>query len=262
MKHFIFVSLLMCLIGAAIFSGCGGGNGGNGGNGGLTSDYNLNLTVDPEGAGDVQLKPIGGKYQKNTEVTLTPEAQEGYEFREWAGPNGDEVVPKYDRWTIKMDGHKQITATFSELKEDQVAAPTASPLGGMVTVDTEITLITTTDGAIIYFAVDGNDPTTDSTVYSDTQKPVVPAGGMTLKAFAVKEGMVDSNIATFVYSTITEQPGEQVTHDVGGVDFRMRQAPGGLTFPLGMFTETATIDHSFWIGETEVTYELWEKVYT
>lgn len=252
----------MCLIGAAIFSGCGGGNGGNGGNGGLTSDYNLNLTVDPEGAGDVQLKPIGGKYQKNTEVTLTLEAQEGYEFREWAGPNGDEVVPKYDRWTIKMDGHKQITATFSELKEDQVAAPTASPLGGKVTVDTEITLITTTDGAIIYFAVDGTDPTTGSAVYTDATKPVVPAGGMTLKAFAVKEGMVDSNIVTFVYSTYTEQPGEQVIHNVGGVDFRMRLAPGGLTFPSGMFDDTATIDYGFWIGETEVTYELWHEVYS
>ncbi|HBK67080.1 MAG TPA: hypothetical protein DDZ91_00425, partial [Firmicutes bacterium] len=36
----------------------------------------------------------------------------------------------------------------------------------------------------------------------------------------------------------------------------------GLTFPFGMFTATATIDYAFWIGETEVTYELWNKVYT
>ena len=258
----MFIPLIALLICAIIFSGCGGGKGGNGGNGGSTSDYTLNLAVEPKAAGAVLLEPAGGKYAKGTEVTLTPAAEGGYEFREWTGPDGDQVIAKYDRWTIKMDGHKQIVASFNKLELNQVATPTASPLGGKVTVDTEITLATTTDGAIIYYTFDGTNPTTGSVSYSDAAKPRVPAGGMTLKAFAAKEGMLDSNIVTFVYSIIIETPGEESNHNVGGVDFSMRRAPGGLTFPFGMFDGTATINDDFWIGETEVTYELWEEVYT
>lgn len=160
-----------------------------------------------------------------------------------------------------MNGHKQVTALFSELKKDQVAAPIASPLGGMVRVGTEVTLTTVTAGATIYYTVDGSQPTTGSTVYSEAQKPVVPANGMSLKAFAVKDGMLPSNIVTFVYSTYDEMPVEQAAHQVGGVDFRMRRAPAGLTFPFGMFDTETTIDYAYWIGETEVTYALWSEVY-
>lgn len=263
MKPAKLIFLLTCFLVATLCSGCGnnGRKGGGGGNGGVTPDYTLRVTIDPKGAGVVLLNPSGGEYAKNTEVTLTPVAGEGYEFSGWAGPNGDDVVVKYDRWTINMNGHKQVTATFVELKEDQVAAPTASPLGGKVLVDTEITLTTSTEGATIYYTVDGTKPTTGSTAYSDTQKPVVPAGGMTLKAFAVKEGMKDSNITTFVYSTYSDQPIGQIAHQVGGVEFRMRRAPAGLTFPVGMYSDTATINYAYWIGETEVTYELWSQVY-
>lgn len=259
----MFISLTVFLICTVIFSGCSGGNGGNGGNGDITPDYyTLNLTVDPKEAGVVLLTPEGGTYQKNTEVTLTPAAEDGYEFSGWGGPDMDDVAAKDNRWIIIMDDHKQLVASFAELEQNQVAAPTASPLGGRVAVDTEITLTTTTAGATIYFTVDGTDPTRDADEYSNDDKPGVPAGGMTVKAFAVKEGMLDSNIATFVYSTITVQPVEKITYDVGGVSFSMRRAPEGLTFPFGMYYDTATIDYAFWIGETEVTYELWSQVYT
>jgi len=253
LKCLFVTAFVICTV---LFSGCSE----KGGKGNLASDYILNLTVDPEEGGEVWLDPPGGKYRKNTEVTLTPVAEAGYEFGEWTGPNGDEVVAKNNRWTIEMDGHKQLVASFTELEPNQVAAPTALPLGGRVPADTEITLTTTTNGATIYYTVDGTDPTIENgVVYSNDNKPVVPGGGMTLKAFALKDGMSDSNIATFFYTTITV---EAVTHNVGGIDFSMRLAPGGVTFPFGMFTDTVTIDHAFWISETEVTCELWHAVYT
>jgi sulfatase modifying factor 1 len=44
------------------------------------------------------------------------------------------------------------------------------------------------------------------------------------------------------------------------ISFNMMYVPGG-TFPTGMDDSgTATVD-GFWMGETEVTYELWKKVY-
>ena len=49
---------------------------------------------------------------------------------------------------------------------------------------------------------------------------------------------------------------------VAGVHFNMRYVPGG-TFPTGTADDgTATVGTGFWIGETEVTYELWSGVYS
>jgi hypothetical protein len=267
MRRPAFIFLITVLFCTVIFSGCGGGgvgNGGSGGNGGgHTEYYTLNVTVVPSGAGVVWLnpEPIGGSYQKNTEVTLTPAAEEGYEFSGWGGPNKDDVKARFDKWIIVMDGNKQLVANFTEVKPDQVAVPTASPLGGNVAVGTEITLTTVTQGATIYYTVDGTDPTEDANEYSADNKPQVPEGGMTLKAFAVKEGMLDSNIATFVYTTPVVQPIESTTYSLDEVSFKMCRAPAGLTFPIGMYSDTATIDYAYWLGETEVTYGLWSEVY-
>ncbi len=57
--------------------------------------------------------------------------------------------------------------------------------------------------------------------------------------------------------------GDSATYTVDGVNFTMVYVPGGLTFPTGVNDEgDATVDDAYWITDTEVTYELWEKVYT
>jgi formylglycine-generating enzyme required for sulfatase activity len=53
--------------------------------------------------------------------------------------------------------------------------------------------------------------------------------------------------------------------DSGGdsVSFTMVYVPGGITFPTGLDDSgTETVSDAYWIGETEVTYELWSAVYT
>ena len=56
--------------------------------------------------------------------------------------------------------------------------------------------------------------------------------------------------------------GYTVTSTADGVSFVMVYVPGG-TFPIGLNDgDTATIANAYWIGETEVTYELWYRVYT
>ncbi len=53
---------------------------------------------------------------------------------------------------------------------------------------------------------------------------------------------------------------EQMNHSASGVGFNMRLAPAA-TFPTGIDNSgTATVDHDFWVAETEVTYELWYTV--
>ncbi|HOW81303.1 MAG TPA: SUMF1/EgtB/PvdO family nonheme iron enzyme [Spirochaetota bacterium] len=56
--------------------------------------------------------------------------------------------------------------------------------------------------------------------------------------------------------------GDKRTFIAGDLSFRMAYVPGGITFPTGM-TDIGVIesDDAFWIGETEVTFELWNTVY-
>ncbi len=66
--------------------------------------------------------------------------------------------------------------------------------------------------------------------------------------------------------TVTETAGvvgDSVTYTTGSVSFDMVYVPGGLTFPTDIDDDpTADVANNFLIGQTEVTYELWEAVRT
>ncbi|MGS0765296.1 S-layer homology domain-containing protein [Syntrophomonas curvata] len=87
----------------------------------------------------------------------------------------------------------------------QVMAPTATPpAGSYITVPT-VTLSTTTTGAAIYYTIDGSDPKTSNTraVYST---PFNVAASATVKAYAVKTGMSDSQVVSFAYTIASAPP--------------------------------------------------------
>ena len=61
-------------------------------------------------------------------------------------------------------------------------------------------------------------------------------------------------------TTADVAPGDAAQYRAAGVQFTVRHVPGA-TFPTGLDDRgEATVDHDFWIGETEVTYELWHAV--
>ncbi len=80
---------------------------------------------------------------------------------------------------------------------DVVATPTFSVAPGAVSAGTQVTIACATEGATIYYTIDGSNPTAASQVYST---PVVVDKAMTLKALAVKAGMDDSSVATAEYT--------------------------------------------------------------
>ena len=95
--------------------------------------------------------------------------------------------------------------------EGTVAAPQADPQTGAVASGTEITLTTSTSGALIYYTLDGSDPSDETNeareLYSADNMPVITED-CTLKAAAVLEG-VYSAVQTLQYTVSgSGEPGD------------------------------------------------------
>lgn len=83
-------------------------------------------------------------------------------------------------------------------------SPVANPASGSEVVGgSKIELSSETDGASIYYTLDGETPTTESTLYNNTNKVTMPNDDCTLKAIAVKNGMSNSLVAEFSYTLPT-----------------------------------------------------------
>jgi hypothetical protein len=98
-----------------------------------------------------------------------------------------------------------------------VAAPSVNPITNSLLGGTRITLSTATGGADIYYTLDGSEPTSSDSAYTD---PILitgtPGTAITVKAIALKAGMADSTIMTKQYTIaepgsliITATPGNQ-----------------------------------------------------
>lgn len=92
----------------------------------------------------------------------------------------------------------------------KVQAVTASPNQGAVEKGAFVELATATEGAIIYYTTDKTEPTPNSPVYT---KPIEITQSTTIKAFAVKEDLDNSEITVFDY-VISE--GNLRIHDIQG----------------------------------------------
>ena len=109
----------------------------------------------------------------------------------------------------------------------------ASHVGG-VTAGTNVTLSTITEGATIYYTLDGSTPTTASTKYTGG---ITVNQSMTIKALAAKEGLTNSAIATFVFEII--DTGNATISDIQGAghlspyaDLTVTDVEGIVTFVL------------------------------
>ena len=77
-----------------------------------------------------------------------------------------------------------------------VDTPLFSPEGGSYTETQIVTISCETEGAIIYYTLDGTNPTENSEVYNS---PLTISETTIVKAVAMKDGYDNSAIATTVY---------------------------------------------------------------
>lgn len=145
----------------------------------LTNDY---LTSTLSLSAGKRLYPIAPKAANNANKIVLPvfgpDGVTQIGFREVA------EVPKSNGGNIQ-----------SGLK--QVAPVTASVASGAVAASTKVTLSTATTGADIYYTTDGKQPTSASTKYT---AQITISAATTIKAIAIKAGMVPSDIQTFEYT--------------------------------------------------------------
>lgn len=80
---------------------------------------------------------------------------------------------------------------------NKVATPVFSPDSGTFILSKEIRISCATEGATIYYTLDGTIPDTSSFKYNS---PILINSSTTIKAYAVKDGMEDSDTASASYT--------------------------------------------------------------
>ncbi|MFS0921621.1 chitobiase/beta-hexosaminidase C-terminal domain-containing protein, partial [Brevibacillus sp. 179-C 1.1 NHS] len=116
---------------------------------------------------------------------------------------------------------------------DQVAKPVADPSGGVVPSGAKVTLSSSTEGATVYYTTDGSTPSRSSVEYTG---PIEVTSEITIKAIAVKEGMLDSEVMEEHYTILLpDQVAKPVADPSGGV------VPSGTKVTLSSSTEGATV---------------------
>jgi len=116
-------------------------------------------------------------------------------------------------------GGKSVTFYVNVIDPDleTVETPTADPVAGTYSGTLTVTLSTETEDAVIYYTLDGTEPTVSSTVYNSS---FLISHSSLLKAFAVKENMNDSDILTAEYTfTFAAVPGLTLVPDNGKITY-------------------------------------------
>ena len=80
-----------------------------------------------------------------------------------------------------------------------VSLPSFNPAGGDYSSTQNVSISCATEDAVVYYTIDGSNPTEESNVYTS---PIQVSSSTTIKAFAKKDGMMNSGIASATYNII------------------------------------------------------------
>ena len=168
-------------------------------------------------------------------TNLSSFESEGFAKKEWTG--------KAQSVTLTANGNVRInTATVTFAAKAEIDAPTITE--GSKTFDEPFTTtITATEGAKIYYTLNGETPTNKSTEYTGAIE--IPAKTTTLKAIAEKDGKTSEVAeATYTYKTITTFANFLELKDKGekGVNYILKFTDAVVTYVNGKnaFIEDAT----------------------
>ncbi len=191
---------------------------------------------------------VSGNYDSPQTITLTS-ATDGAEI--YYTTDGTEPTVNSTKYTAPFEVSQSTTlkavAVHSSITEPSIVTVynysfrVETPVFNLVENEEEsktIAISTTTEGATIYYTIDGTTPTTNSQQYIN---PIQITESKTIKAIAVKEGLEDSEIATQLYSIGWVIPGE---HRSVGAD----------RYVLSATTEGADINLNYVANKAPASY--------
>ena len=133
-----------------------------------------------------------------------------------------------------------------------VGAPTVTPAAGIYTQDQSAALVSSTEGAKLYYTTDGSEPAlaggTPTGTTMEYTAPIAVTGTQgqsvttTIRAIAVKEGMQNSTAQTFTYTINLAMPKHTITATAGA---------NGRISPAGAVEVTEGNDQPFTITAEE-----------
>ncbi|MDH4200646.1 MAG: chitobiase/beta-hexosaminidase C-terminal domain-containing protein, partial [Spirochaetia bacterium] len=184
-------------------------------------DTPVGSTTSTTTAASPQFSPVAGTYDVDQSVVITCATSGAtiYYTTDGSSPSASSsvysapisVAGNGTAMTIQAYAEKSgmnnspVASALYNIAYPSAAAPTFSPLPGSYTT-TQSVSISSTAGATIYYTIDGTTPTTASTVYSVPISVTGSGTSTTIKAFAVKAGLLASAVSTGVYTIDTTPP--------------------------------------------------------
>ncbi|MDR0207318.1 MAG: chitobiase/beta-hexosaminidase C-terminal domain-containing protein [Bacteroidales bacterium] len=189
---------------------------------GFAIPYNADKEICPRYEDDIFLpgsvvepplfSPAGGNYSEPVTVTITcitagakiyyttdgTEPKETSTLFTTAFTITETTTVKTRAFHTDLNPSVIVSTTYKFPNPDQVAVPTFTPEGGSFTSVVIVTINCTTEGAEIFYTLNGNTPTEQDILYNN---PIEIAEGTTvMKAKAFKSGMEPSEVASATYS--------------------------------------------------------------
>lgn len=176
-----------------------------------------------------------------------------FAFREFYNGNVYEKFALYTNSENNMNGDTYyfFIDIFIDSSEpmDVVAIPTFTPEGGSYQSTQYVNIECETDGATIYYTIDGTDPDADSEVFVES---IEVNNDMIIKAIAMKEGMINSDIAEASY--IISEPVTVSFYENGVLMDTYEYAQGGEIGELPTATAPAGYTFKGWTETLIDTY--------
>jgi len=175
------------------------------------SSGSLSETIEVPTAAAPIISPAASTYATAQNVTITDTTPHSTIYYTTDGtapttksPVYSKAIPVTKTTTVKaiatahgMAQSPTASAAYTITTAAPTAAPTFSPAPGTFTAAQSVTIGDTTSGAVIYYTVDGSNPTTSSPVYS---KAISVSATMTIKAMAVAKGWSPSSVTSGTFT--------------------------------------------------------------